>query len=452
MTMTADQDTATLVKSLEELLGSDDIAAARDLLESIHPADQADLYQRLPPEGREGLVALLSAEGIAQLIAHLEEDVREQLVDRMPRAALAAVLDHAANDVAADVLRLLPPSETARVLSNMATAADITPLLGHADESAGGLMTRGYVALHKDMTAAEAMTFLRLSKPLAEEAYYLYVLDRQNRLEGIVNLRQLIVSDPQAVIADVMARDIVTVSPDADQEEAARLLQHYRLRALPVTDEQGVLSGIITADDLIDVIAEEATEDMYRLVGLPADESVFAPLAESTRRRLPWLLINLFAAFAAAGMVAIFEGTIQKAAALAVFMPVVAGQGGNAGIQTITIVVRGIAVGEIELRDARRVLSKEIAIGIIKGLTFGLLVGIVAWAWQGEWAWGFVVGLALLLNMLVAGALGALIPLGLRTLRLDPAVASGVFLTTFTDVFGFLFLLGLATLLISHLT
>src|SRR3990172_4636703 len=312
MTMTADQDTATLVKSLEELLGSDDIAAPRDLLESIHPADQADLYQRLPPEGREGLVALLSAEVLAQIIAHLEEDVREQLVDRMPRAALAAVLDHAANDVAADVLRLLPPSETARVLSNMATAA-------------------------------EAMTFLRLSKPLAEEAYYLYVLDSANRLEGIVNLRQLIVSDPQAVIAVVMARDIVTVSPDADQEEAARLLQHYRLRALPVTDEQGILSGIITADDLIDVIAEEATEDMYRLVGLPADESVFAPLAESTRRRLPWLLINLFAAFAAAGMVAIFEGTIQKAAALAVFMPVVAGQGGNAGIQTITIVVRGIA-------------------------------------------------------------------------------------------------------------
>jgi len=452
MTMTADQDTATLVKSLEELLGSDDIAAARDLLESIHPADQADLYQRLPPEGREGLLALLSAEGIAQLIAHLEEDVREQLVDRMPRAALAAVLDHAANDVAADVLRLLPPSETARVLSNMATAADITPLLGHADESAGGLMTRGYVALHRDMTVAEAMTFLRLSKPLAEEAYYLYVLDSANRLEGIVNLRQLIVSDPQAVIADVMARDIVTVSPDADQEEAARLLQHYRLRALPVTDEQGILSGIITADDVIDVITEEATEDMYRLAGLPVDESIFAPVAVSARKRIPWLVINLLTAFLAAGMVAVFEGTIQKAAALAVFMPIIAGQGGNAGIQTITIVVRGIALGEIEPRDARRVLSKEIALGVIRGILFGLAVGLIAWAWKGAWGWGLVVGVAMLLNMLVAGLFGVLVPLGMRKARLDPAIASGVFLTTFTDIMGFLFLLGLATLLIGQLT
>ncbi len=450
--MATEQETATLASRLEQLLSGDNVAEAVELLASIHPADQADLYLRLDPEARKALLALLSAEGLAQLLSHLDEDVSQELVDGMPRAALALVLDRVENDVAVDILRSLPQAEAARVLSNMATAADITPLLGHADESAGGLMTRGYVALHKEMTAAEAVTFLRLSKPVAEEAYYLYVLDAFNRLQGVVNLRQLIVSDPDTRLQDVMTTDVITVQPDIDQEEAARLIQHYRLRALPVVDDQGVLSGIITADDLIDVLTEEATEDMYRMAGLPAGESIFAPVQVSARRRIPWLVINLVTAFLAAGMVAIFEGTIAKAAALAVFMPVIAGQGGNAGIQTITIVVRGLALGEIEVRDARRILGKEIALGVLRGVLFGLIVGIIAWAWKGSLGWGVVVGLAMLLNMLVAGLLGSLIPLTMRAARLDPAVASGIFLTTFTDVLGFLFLLGLATLLIGQLT
>jgi magnesium transporter len=302
------------------------------------------------------------------------------------------------------------------------------------------------------MTVGEAIALLRARKPLAEEAYYLYVLDAANRLQGVVNLRELIVADPQTKIEDVMTAEVISVRPDTDQEEVANELQHYRLRALPVVDEDGVLSGIITADDVIDVMQEEATEDMYRIVGLPADESVYAPLAESTRRRLPWLLINLVAVMVVAVTVAIFEGTIDRAAALAVFMPVVAGQGGNAGIQTITIVVRGLAIGDIELRDARRILGKEIAIGIVKGLVIGIIVGVVAWVWQGGWAWGLVVGAALVGNMLVAGAVGSLIPLGLRAMRLDPAVASGIFLTSITDVMGIVFLLGLGTLLISQLT
>lgn len=450
--MTTEQEVATLTRRVEDLLRGNSVQEAVDLLASIHPADQADLYQRLEPDLREAFLAVLSAEKLADLLEHLDEDALHELVDRMPRAALARLLDRVENDVAVDILRGLAPSDAARVLSSMATAADISPLLQHADESAGGLMTRGYVALHKDMTAAQAITYLRLRKPFAEEVYYLYVLDDGNRLQGVVNLRQLIISDPEARIEDVMTTDAVTVAPGTDQEEAARLIQHYRLRALPVVDEQGVLSGIITADDLIDVITEEATEDMYRLAGLPADDSVFAPVGVSARRRIPWLGVNLIAAMLAAGMVALFEDTIARAAALAIFMPVVAGQGGNAGIQTITIVVRGIALGEIEVQDARRVLAKEIALGVIRGLLFGLLIGLIAWAWQGNWAWGLVVGLSMLLNMLVAGLLGAVIPLTLRALRADPAIASGIFLTTFTDVLGFFFLLGLATLLISHLT
>jgi magnesium transporter len=451
MVMTAESEDNPADR-VEELLAGNDAEAAAELLAAMHPADQAELYDRLDEPERETMLALLSNEGRARLLEHLDEEVLEEIVERLPRVELARVLDLTSNDIAADALRLLPPAEAARTLAQMTSAADVTPLIIHPDESAGGLMTRGFVALHKEMTVGEAMTLLRARKPLAEEAYYLYVLDAANRLQGIVNLRQLIVADPDTRIEDVMTRDVISVRPDTDQEEAANLLQHYRLRALPVVDENGVLSGIITADDIIDVITEEATEDMYQIVGLPADESVYAPLGESVRRRLPWLFINLVTAFVGVGVVAIFQGTIEKAAALAIFMPIVAGQGGNAGIQTITIIVRGIAVGEIELRDARHVLGREIAIGLIKGAAIGAVVGLVAWITQDGWAWGFVVFTALVGNMAIAGAFGALLPLTLRYLRLDPALASGIFLTMITDAIGFLLLLGLATLMIGELT
>jgi magnesium transporter len=449
--MTTEHDVAAVEERLRELLHGDDVEAAHEYLAALHPADQAEAFAEFEDDERTTMLSLLSSEQTADMIEHLDEDVRKEVVEAMPRATLAKVLDVMENDIAVDILREMPPAEAVLSLSQMRSAAEVMPLLQHSDETAGGIMTRGYVALHKDMTAEEAMAFLRATKPLAEEAYYLFVLDGQNRLQGIVSLRQLVVADPETRLEDVMAKDIVAVRPDEDQEEVARQLQHYRLRSIPVVDEGGVLQGIITSDDVIDVIQEEATEDMYRIAGLPPEESVYAPLMDSARRRLPWLFINLFAAFAAALVVAAFEGTIEKAAALAVFMPIVAGQGGNAGIQTITIVVRGIALGEIELEDARRVLLKEIAVGVFKGLAIGIFVGAAAYAWQGEWAWGLVVGVALLLNMIVAAAVGSLIPLGLRALRLDPAVASGIFLTMITDVAGFFFLLGLATIMIDQL-
>jgi magnesium transporter len=449
--MATEQDTVELTERIEEALRGPDIEKAAEAVASIHPADRADLYERLDPELREAFLSVLSSEAMGELLEFLEEEVRERVVERMPRVSLARVLDKTSQDTAVDVLRTLGPAEMARVLSAMTTASEITPLLEHADESAGGLMTRGYVALHPEMTAQQAITFLRLRKPVVDEAYYLYVLDAANRLLGVVNLRELLISDLDAPIVEVMTKDSITVEPDTDQEEVARLIQHYRLRALPVVNEQGVLSGIVTADDAMEVASEEATEDMYRMVGLLSDDSVYAPVAVSARRRIPWLGINMVAVFLAAAMVAAFEDTIAKAAALAVFMPVVAGLGGNSGIQSITIVVRAMALGEIKAGDAMRVLMKEAAIGMVKGVIFGLIIGLVAWAWQAEPWWGLVVGLALMLNMLVAGLLGAVIPLGLRALKLDPAIASGIFLTAFTDVMGFLFLLGLGALLIDKL-
>jgi magnesium transporter len=440
------------IEGLEELLRSKASKDAVELVASIHPADQAELFWRLEPDLREAFLALLSAEGLAHLLEYLDADQRAVVVEKMPRASLARVLDRIDNDVAADILRTLPPAEGARVLSTMSTASEVAPLLQHADESAGGIMTRGFVSLHGEMTTQDAIKYLRLRKPNVEEAYYLYVLDATNRLQGVVSLRELVVAPASTPIEQVMIRDVIAVEPETDQEEVARLVQRYRLRALPVVDEERHLLGITTMDDAMTVASEEATEDMYGIVGLPAEESGYDPVNVSARRRLPWLAVNLALVFVAAGVVSRFVDTIEQIAALAVFMPIVAAQGGNAGIQTITLVVREIALGEVELKDARRVLVKEVSVGLLQGIVLGLVVGLIAWVWWNN-AWlGLVVGVAILLNLVVAGFWGAIIPLGLRWLRLDPAVASGVFLTGFTDVLGFFFLLGLATLLLSQLT
>jgi magnesium transporter len=417
----------------------------------MHPADQAELYENLDEDDRETMVSLLSGEGLAHLLEHLDEDDQRPIVERMPRAALGHVLDLTDNDIAVDVLRMLPASEAVRTLSNMNTAAEITPLLGHSDETAGGIMTRGYVALHKDMTVAEALNFLRSSKPLAEEAYYLYVLDAEDKLQGTVSLRQLVVAGQQTRIEEIMTREVISVSPEADQEEAAQELQHYRLRALPVVDDDGVLRGIITADDVIDVIQEEATEDMYKMAGVGVKEWVFSPLRESVMRRVPWLSFNMVWAFAGAAVISLFEGTIQEVAAVAIFMPMIAGQAGNAGIQTATIVVRSMALGEVQLTDVARVYGKEIALGAIKGIIFGSILAVIAWLWQDNAALGLVAGFALFCNMLVAATAGVLIPMTLSRLGHDPATIAGVFDTMLTDLMGFIIYLGLATIFLDQL-
>jgi magnesium transporter len=450
--MTTEHDVTTDSERLQALLHGRDIEAARELLSALHPADQAELFEStLDDDERETMLSLLDAEGAASLIEHLGEELRQKTVDGIPRATLAGILDRTEPDVAVDVLREMAPAEAVRTLGQMTTAPEIMPLLQHKDETAGGIMTKGYVTLHKDMTAEEAIVFLRATKPLAEEAYYLYVLDGRNRLQGVVSLRQLIVSDPTLRIEDVMARDIAAVAPDTDQEEAARLLQHYRLRSIPVVDAEGVLQGVITSDDIIDVIQEEATEDMYRMAGVGVKEWAFSPLGESILRRVPWLSFNMVWAFAGAAVISIFQGTLEKAAQVAIFMPMIAGQAGNSGIQTATIVVRSMALGEVKVEDIARVLGKEIVMGATKGVIFGSALGLIAWLWEGNVYLGLIAGSALFLNMLIAGTAGVVIPMTLRRLGFDPATIAGVFDTMLTDLMGFLIYLGLATIFITQL-
>ncbi len=452
--MTTEQERAAIIQHVKELLG-DETAQVEELsflISSLHPADQVDLWRRLPSSKRETFLALLSAEGMARFLQHLPDEDREELLERIPRETLALVLDHMESDEAADILRSLPPADASRVLANMRTALQVAPLLHHAEGTAGSLMTRGYLALHPDMTVREAIAFMRLYRPFADEPYYLYVLDGANRLRGVVNLRQLIIAEPDTPITELMTTDLVTVRPGQDQEEVARLIRRYRLRALPVVDEDGTLLGIVTADDVIDVITDEDTEDMFRMAGVGVEERALSPLKESLRRRIPHLMVNLVTAFISGLTVRAFEGTVAQAATLAVFMPIVAGHGGNTGTQVATIVVRSLALGEVGPKAMPRLVAKEIGFGLIHGTLAGALTAALALIIaQNLWLATVVFG-AMIGNVLVAGITGVMIPLLLRTLRLDPALASSIWLTTFTDVMGFLLLLGTGTFLAHKLS
>jgi magnesium transporter len=300
------------------------------------------------------------------------------------------------------------------------------------------------------MTVGEAITELQTNRDV-EMVFYLYVVDERRHLVGVTSLRRLLLVAPETPLKRIMTSDPTSARVDMDQEEVARLVASYNLLAIPVVDEENKLVGVITVDDVIDVIKDEATEDIYRLAGVAGDERAFTPAAESLRKRLPWLGINLVTAFLAASVVALFEGTISQITALAVFMPIVAGMGGNAATQTLTVIVRGIALGEVTWSNSRKALLKEAAVGVGNGVVLGLVAALVAWIARGNPVLGLVLCAAMIINMFVAATAGTLVPLGLRAANIDPALASSVFITTLTDVFGFFSFLGLATVFARYL-
>jgi magnesium transporter len=284
--------------------------------------------------------------------------------------------------------------------------------------------------------------------------FYLYVVDERRHLVGVVSLRRLLLVSPETPLKRIMTADLISARVDMDQEEVARQVAAYNLLAIPVVDEENKLVGIITVDDVIDVIKDEATEDIYRLAGVAGDERAFTPAGESLRKRLPWLGVNLATAFLASAVVALFAGegsVIDKLPFLAALMPIVAGMGGNAGTQTLTVIVRGIALGELTWSNSRKALLKEAAVGVGNGVALGLVAALVVWLTKGNPMLGVVLGLAMIINMFVAALAGTLIPLGLRAADVDPALASSVFITTMTDVFGFLSFLGLSALFATQL-
>jgi len=419
-------------------------------LPDLHPADLADHLQRLPDAEAQALVQQLPAEQAAAALAEVEQDKVVDMLADLSADRLAELLPSLPAEAAVDLLQQVPPARRREVLLTLPSeiAGHIRTLLRYPEDSAGGIMTSRVIALRDDMTVDQVRTLLRnqAEEESTQDIAYLYVTDAQRRLVGIVSLRDIAFRLGGRRLDEIMRRDVKSLHVADDQEKIAQRFAHYHYLGLPVLDDNGRLVGVVRASDALAIATKEATEDMQLMVGLSGEERALTPWTTSISRRLPWLCVNLATAFLAAAVVGLFEGTIAKWTALAVFLPIVAGQGGNAGMQTLTVIIRDLALGKLTPGDGRRALLKEVILGLFNGLAIGLIVGVAGWLWKGSAVLGVVAAVAMLLNQLAAGISGVLIPLGLKSCRLDPAMASSIFLTTVTDVAGFFFFLGLAAL------
>jgi len=417
---------------------------------SLHPADLADRLQRLDTSEARALLQQLPPEKAAAALADLEEERLPDLLGAMAPPSLANLLQHIAPSDAADVLQHLVPAQRRETLAAFSAdaAAAIRALLKYPEDTAGGIMSNRFIVLREDMTVEQVRELLRAraQEERTEDIAYLYVADTEQRLVGIVSLRDLVFRRAERRMTEIMNREVRFARVSDDQEELARKFEHYHYLGLPVLDDEGKLVGVVKASDALEIARKEATEDMQLMVGLSGEERALTPWPLSVKRRLPWLYINLGTAFLAAFTIGLFESTIAQWTALVVFLPIVAGQGGNAGMQTLTIIIRDLALGEMAPGDGRRALTKEIILGLVNGLAIGLVVGLIGWLWKGSATLGLVAGAAMVLNQLAAVIAGVMIPLGLKSVKLDPALASSIFLTTVTDVAGFFFFLGLAAL------
>ncbi len=426
-----------------------------NLLQKQHPADLAEVLGELPHGERCTTFNTLIAHNsrlAMEALSELDPEVGETLlIDRAPDE-LARLFTELPMDDAAALIDQLPDELSSAVLEFMRGAAsdEVQHLLEHEDQTAGRIMNPNVFALAEDLTAGEAIQALQGSREV-EMVFYLYVVDERRHLVGVVSLRRLLLVSPETPLKRIMTTELISARVDTDQEEAAQEVANYNLLAIPVVDAENKLVGIITVDDVIDVIKDEATEDILRLAGVSADEHVYTSPMEAWRKRLPWLGVNLITATLAALVVRQFQATVEEVVALAAFMTVVASMGGNAATQTLTVIVRGIALGELTWGNTRRTLGKEALVGLGNGLVLGAAGALIAWWIVGNPYVGGILALAMLINLLVAAVAATLIPIALRALKVDPALASSVFITTLTDVFGFFAFLGLATFFLQYL-
>jgi magnesium transporter len=436
-----------LTQELTDLVDDGKLELAAGALVVHHPADRAELLECMPDAARDTLLSHLGDEDLAEILDFLDEEPRARFVSRLDDATLARILVFVDDQVGADIVEELPDERVNPVLSQLANREEVSELLSLPDDSAGRWMSTDFLALRAEWTVEEAFAHLRRERPDTGDHFYLYTVDNEDRLLGVVSIRNFITAQPEARLADIMVTDVIRLDQKTDQEQAAERIRHYGLLALPVVDEQGHLVGLLRADEVLNVQVEEATEDMYLQVGLGADVSPFSPILEALKVRVPWLMMNLVIGFFSAWIVSRFSKTLGEFTLLAAFMPIIAGHGGNAGSQTSTLVVRGLALNEIGKRDISPVVRKEFSFGLAYGLLAGTLTAVLAhYMSNGDVRLSGIVFLAMCGNVMLATLGGSMIPVLLKRVGVDPALASTVWLTTLTDWIGFLLLLGLAAL------
>ena len=445
-------ETERLIESVKELLGGGRDERLANLLDGAHAADISSVLRELALPDQVRLFRMLSSAHAGEVLSELDDPTARELLRALDEQEVSRVLEQMPADDVVEVVEELPKEEAEKILDLMAEekSEEVQELLEYREGTAGRLMSPDFVAVHEAATVTQAIEHIRKSKS-GDDAFYVYVVDDHDHLVGFVPLHRLLTTDPKTPIHAIRNADVESVSVDTDQEEVARLVQRYDLLQVPVVDMSHRLLGTISVDDVIDVIHEEATEDIHRLGGVAGDETLLDPPHAVFPKRLIWRLVNLGTAVLAASVIGLFETSIKSLAMLAVFMPIVASMGGIGTTQTATVVVRGIALGEFTRNVLGRVLWKEVWLGLTTGAANGLVIALIAYLWKGQALLSVILGVALLFNMLVAAVVGTLVPIALRAFRVDPAIASSVIITTFTDVFGFFSFLGLATVLIGFL-
>ena len=435
-----------LLQEFTELINDGTVSQVQEKLQQLHPAEIAHLIESLPQDSRESIRELIAPEIEGEVLIHLQDEIRARLISEMDESKLVEVAQTLDNDDLVDILVDFPDEVIPQVLDAMdeQRRQRVEAAMAYPEDTAGGLMNTDTITVRTDRSLDVVLRYLRRLGAIPESTDSLFVVDREGTYLGAISLTQLLISDPNQKVQDLLSKDIEAIDAFTSEKDVAALFTRRDLISAPVVTSEGRLLGRITIDDVVDVIREDADHSLMSMAGLSEEDDMFAPVITSSRRRTVWLGINLLTALLASWVIGHFEDTIEKLVALAVLMPIVASMGGIAGSQTLTIVIRGIAVGKISGGNALRLLNKETLVGMLNGVIWALIVAGIAVLWFQDYQLGAIIGAAMLINLVVAAAAGATIPIILQKLHIDPALAGGVVLTTVTDVVGFLAFLGLA--------
>lgn len=438
---------------LPSLIKNEQIEAFRDDFLDLHPYDQAVFFMEQPEEIRLRIYMYLSPEETAEFMENIDlDDIEPFFMEMDPRFAAMVFADMSTDD-AVDILNELEKDAVVSFLTIMDEKAsdEIKQLLHYEEKTAGSIMTTEFVAIYQTKTAKDTMKYLKAEAPEAETIYYLYVLDEDKKLVGVLSLRDLIIADDDTLISDLMSEKIVSVSVAKDQEEIAQMMRDYDFLALPVVDFQNHLLGIITVDDILDVMDEEASDDYSKLAGVSDIDRPNDNAFVSAKKRLPWLVILSFLGMLTASLIGQFESTLDEVAVLAIFIPLIAGMAGNTGTQALAVAVRGLANGDYGKQGKMKLVLREAGTGLITGTVCGIVITIMIFLWQGQFFLGLLVGLSIMATLIVATLAGSLVPILMDRLNIDPAVASGPFITTINDIISILIYFGMATAFMSFL-
>ena len=440
-----------LVESIKRLLRRDAITHLRKIVNKTHAADLSVVFRSLSLSNQQKLFDMIKdAQQKGALFSELDEDIFSNLIEGLDLDEIVEILEHMPADDVADIIGRLPEEKSDTILEKMKKegSEEVEDLLRYGDDTAGGIMVPDFIALKEDITAKEAIESLQKEHLDVEMPFYLYVVDEYGRLVGVSSLRQLVVVPPESPLKQFMTTDVFSVETEMDQEEVAKIVARYDILAVPVVDNTNTLVGIVTVDDIIDIIREEATQDILKMAGAGEEFIETQSVFKSTRSRLPWLFASCVGGIIAFFIICRFEGSLSKIAYLAAFIPVIMNMGGNIGTQSSSIVVRGLATGQLNVRDIWSVVFKELSVGFILGTVYGFLIGMVAQFSYNTGALALSVGLSVICSMSVAALLGSMVPMAFARINIDPAIASSPFVTTSVDIISVFFYFQIATTLL----